>query len=162
METLTYDTILLYYKLFNNIILQDGEYSLPRELKVKILKNRFNTYTYYKEYHNFEIEEKNKLAINERYVTLVNKKRNKSEQEELEKLEADLYQVLRNRVNEVTLINIDYFTEEEFEKIIEVNVNNSPNIDNRIIPSEVFLTYIYDNLVDAIPYKIEFKEEAPN
>lgn len=164
VKILTLETILTYYKLLSNIQLVNEKFSLPIELKAKVLQNRFNTYFYYKEYFGY-IEKCKTELVTDRYIELLNKEnKTKKEISELNKIISDinikLEELSKEKVKETCIVKFEYFDDNEFDEIIKTNVENYPMVDNQHLSPEVFLTYVYDNLVIPIPYNIEYKEES--
>ncbi len=164
VKILTLETILTYYKLLSNIQLVNEKFSLPIELKAKVLQNRFNTYFYYKEYFRY-IEKCKTELVTDRYIELLNKEnKTKKEISELNKIISDinikLEELSKEKVKETCIVKFEYFDDNDFEELIKTNIENYPIINNQQLTPEVFLQYIFDNLVIPIPYNIEYKEES--
>jgi len=164
VKIISLNEIITYYKLLSNIQLVNEKYSLPIELKVKVLQNRFNIYPSYKNYIEYIENSKNEL-LTDRYNELLNKEnKTKKEISELNKIISDinikLEELSKEKLKETCIVKFEYFDDNDFEELIKTNVENYPNIDNQQLSPEIFLTYIFDTLVIPIPYNIEYKESS--
>jgi hypothetical protein len=164
LKILSLNEIIIYYELLSNILLKNEKYELPIELKIKVLQNRFNVYSNYKNYIEYIENNKNEL-FTDRYNELLNKK-DKSDEEisELNEIISDINikieKLSQEKLNETCIVKFEYFDDNDFEELIKTNIENYPIINNQQLTPEVFLQYIFDNLVIPIPYNIEYKEES--
>lgn len=164
LKILSLNEIIIYYELLSNILLKNEKYELPIELKIKVLQNRFSVYSNYKNYIEYIENNKNEL-FTDRYNELLNKK-DKSDEEisELNKIISDINikieKLSQEKLNETCIVKFEYFDDNDFEELIKTNIENYPIINNQQLTPEVFLQYIFDNLVISIPYNIEYKEES--
>lgn len=164
LKILSLNEIIIYYELLSNILLKNEKYELPIELKIKVLQNRFSVYSNYKNYIEYIENNKNEL-FTDRYNELLNKK-DKSDEEisELNEIISDINikieKLSQEKLNETCIVKFEYFDDNDFEELIKTNIENYPIINNQQLMPEVFLQYIFDNLVIPIPYNIEYKEES--
>lgn len=164
LKILSLNEIIIYYELLSNILLKNEKYELPIELKIKVLQNRFSVYSNYKNYIEYIENNKNEL-FTDRYNELLNKK-DKSDEEisELNEIISDINikieKLSQEKLNETCIVKFEYFDDNDFEELIKTNIENYPIINNQQLTPEVFLQYIFDNLVIPIPYNIEYKEES--
>lgn len=164
LKILSLNEIIIYYELLSNILLKNEKYELPIELKIKVLQNRFSVYSNYKNYIEYIENNKNEL-FTDRYNELLNKK-DKSDEEisELNEIISDINikieKLSQEKLNETCIVKFEYFDDNDFEELIKTNIENYPIINNQQLTPEVFLQYIFDNLVIPIPYNIEYKKES--
>lgn len=148
---LTINNAILKYNLLNCVKYSDEDISLSRELKVKIIKNKLNLDKTYKEFQQFQAN-----AIEEvktpRYNELASKPSRTPEEEEelknlLDELNTDLRNVLTPKSNEIVDVNLEFFTDEEFNSFLEVNINNSVTINGVPLPGEEYVIMVHNEFV---------------
>ena len=148
---LTINNAILKYNLLNCVKYADEGLSLSRELKIKIIKNKLNLDKIYKEFNQFQANAVEEVKT-PRYNELASKPERTPEEEEeakalLDELNIDLRNILTQKSSEVVDVNIEFFTEDEFNSFLEVNVNNSVVINGVPLPSEEYVIMVHNEFV---------------
>ena len=143
---------IVKYNLLNCVKYSDGEdYTLPRDLKIKIIRLKINFEKVFKEFNQYQTK-----AIEEiktpRYIELLNKKERTPEEEEeakklLEEMNQDLRNILTQKSQEIVDVNFDYFSEDEFNSFLEININNSVEINGVKLPAEEYVMLFHTEFV---------------
>lgn len=136
--------------VFTKILLKDGEKELPKELKVKIMRIRL-AYSKIKKNFDTEVQEFAEQLITDEYKELSSKERTSEENMIFEELSNSInseYQefLIQKGTEDVSMID-DTLTEEEYFKILEVNIENDIEINGNKILAPEFLELVYDMFV---------------
>lgn len=136
--------------VFTKILLKDGEKELSKELKVKIMRIRL-AYSKIKKNFDTEVQEFTEQLITDEYKELSSKERTPEENVIFEKLSNSInseYQefLIQKGIEDVSMID-DTLTEEEYFKILEVNIENDIEINGNKILAPEFLEIVYDMFV---------------
>lgn len=136
--------------VFTKILLKDGEKELPKELKVKIMRIRL-AYSKIKKNFDTEVQEFAEQLITDEYKELSSKERTSEENVIFEELNNSInseYQefLIQKGTEDVSMID-DTLTEEEYFKILEVNIENDIEINGNKILAPEFLEIVYDMFV---------------
>ena len=136
--------------VFTKILLKDNEKELPKELKVKIMRIRL-AYSKIKKNFDAEVQEFSEQLITDEYRELSNKERTLEETARFEELSNSInseYQefLIQKGTEDVSMID-DTLTEEEYFKILEVNIENDIEINGNKILAPEFLEIVYDMFV---------------
>lgn len=142
--------ILTRQNVFTKILLKDNEKELPKELKVKIMRIRL-AYSKIKKNFDIEAQEFAEQLITDEYKELSSKERTSEENVIFEELSNSInseYQefLIQKGTEDVSMID-DTLTEEEYFKILEVNIENDIEINGNKILAPEFLEIVYDMFV---------------
>lgn len=142
--------VLTRQNVFTKILLKDNEKELPKELKVKIMRIRL-AYSKIKKNFDTEVQEFAEQLITDEYKELSSKERTSEENVIFEELSNSInseYQefLIQKGTEDVSMID-DTLTEEEYFKILEVNIENDIEINGNKILAPEFLELVYDMFV---------------
>lgn len=142
--------VLTRQNVFTKILLKDNEKELPKELKVKIMRIRL-AYSKIKKNFDTEAQEFVEQLITDEYKELSSKERTSEENVIFEELSNSInseYQefLIQKGTEDVSMID-DTLTEEEYFKILEVNIENDIEINGNKILAPEFLELVYDMFV---------------
>lgn len=142
--------VLTRQNVFTKILLKDNEKELPKELKVKIMRIRL-AYSKIKKNFDAEVQEFTEQLITDEYKELSSKERTSEENVIFEELSNSInseYQefLIQKGTEDVSMID-DTLTEEEYFKILEVNIENDIEINGNKILAPEFLEIVYDMFV---------------
>jgi hypothetical protein len=142
--------VLTRQNVFTKILLKDNEKELPKELKVKIMRIRL-AYSKIKKNFDTEAQEFAEQLITDEYKELSSKERTSEENVIFEELSNSInseYQefLIQKGKEDVSMID-DTLTEEEYFKILEVNIENDIEINGNKIPAPEFLEIVYNMFV---------------
>jgi hypothetical protein len=142
--------VLTRQNVFTKILLKDNEKELPKELKVKIMRIRL-AYSKIKKNFDTEAQEFAEQLITDEYKELSSKERTSEENVIFEELSNSInseYQefLIQKGTEDVSMID-DTLTEEEYFKILEVNIENDIEINGNKILAPEFLELVYDMFV---------------
>lgn len=142
--------VLTRQNVFTKILLKDNEKELPKELKVKIMRIRL-AYSKIKKNFDTEVQEFTEQLITDEYKELSSKERTSEENMIFEELSnsinSEYQEFLIQKGTEDVLMIDDTFTEEEYFKILEVNIENDIEINGNKILAPEFLEIVYDMFV---------------
>lgn len=149
---LTLNNILLKYHLINSLLFIDGEYSVSRELKIKLIRYKFNFQKYFNEFNEIQQKYSEEVQTDE-YKELVNTQVRTEEQDKrltevLNSINGEYNSLINEKLNEE--IELDWYTpltEDEFNQLLEVNVEHSVNINGTQLSGDQFVSLIHDNLL---------------
>lgn len=142
--------VLTRQNVFTKILLKDNEKELPKELKVKIMRIRL-AYSKIKKNFDTEAQEFAEQLITDEYKELSSKERTSEENVIFEELSNSInseYQefLIQKGKEDVSMID-DTLTEEEYFKILEVNIENDIEINGNKILAPEFLEIVYNMFV---------------
>ena len=142
--------VLTRQNVFTKILLKDNEKELPKELKVKIMRIRL-AYSKIKKNFDTEVQEFAEQLITDEYKELSSKERTFEENVIFEELSNSInseYQefLIQKGTEDVSMID-DTLTEEEYFKILEVNIENDIEINGNKILAPEFLEIVYNMFV---------------
>lgn len=142
--------VLTRQNVFTKILLKDNEKELPKELKVKIMRIRL-AYSKIKKNFDTEVQEFAEQLITDEYKELSSKERTSEENVIFEELSNSInseYQefLIQKGTEDVSMID-DTLTEEEYFKILEVNIENDIEINGNKILAPEFLEIVYNMFV---------------
>ena len=149
---MTINNAVLRYNLIFVMKFIDGEYSLSRELKIKLIRLKLDLEKIRDEFVSFQQKAMEEIKTQE-YEELLNKE-NKTPEEvkHLEEVTAELNEELGKLIQEksnemVNVKSFDYLTEEEFNQILSVNVENNPTINGSKLDFDTYIELIYKNFL---------------
>ena len=149
---MTINNAVLRYNLISVMKFIDGEYSLSRELKIKLIRLKLDLEKIRDEFVSFQQKAMEEIKTQE-YEELLNKE-NKTPEEvkHLEEITAELNEELGKLIQEksnemVNVKSFDYLTEEEFNQILSVNVENNPTINGSKLDFDTYIELIYKNFL---------------
>ena len=127
----------------SKVLLEKEGKELPKELKVKIMRIRM-AYNKIKKNFDTEVQEFTEQLITDEYKELSSKERTPEENVIFEKLSNSInseYQefLIQKGTEDVSMID-DTLTEEEYFKILEVNIENDVEINGNKILAPEFLS----------------------
>lgn len=149
---MTINNAVLRYNLIFVMKFIDGEYSLSRELKIKLIRLKLDLEKIRDEFVSFQQKAMEEIKTQE-YEELLNKE-NKTPEEvkHLEEVTAELNEELGKLIQEksnemVNVKSFDYLTEDEFNQILSVNVENNPIINGSKLDFDTYIELIYKNFL---------------
>lgn len=149
---MTINNAVLRYNLISVMKFIDGEYSLSRELKIKLIRLKLDLEKIRDEFVSFQQKAMEEIKTQE-YEELLNKE-NKTPEEvkHLEEITAELNEELGKLIQEksnemVNVKSFDYLTEDEFNQILSVNVENNPTINGSKLDFDTYIELIYKNFL---------------
>ena len=147
MVKMTVNDIIIRHNFISKVLFKDGESSLSKDLKIKIMSMRID---YGKIHKNFDedIQEFTKGIIEDRFNEL-NEKPDKTEEEINEynglvnKYNNETNDYITQRANDEIEVKNYTFTKEEYNEILETNSSNDVTINNNKIEAPDFLEALY-------------------
>ena len=149
---MTINDAIFRYNLISVAKFIDGEYSLPRELKIKLIHWKLNLEKIKDEFVSFQEKAIEEIKTEE-YENLVNTEDKTPEEierlnEVVNSLNEELGKLISNKTNEIVEINsFNYLTEEEFSDFLGVNIENTPIINEKQLDSNTYIELFYKNFV---------------
>jgi len=148
------NSALLKYHIINSLIFVDGDYSVSRELKVKLIRYKFNFKKFFDEFNEIQSKYAEEVKTDE-YTELISiplKDRTKKQADRLDKLVQEINSEYNSLINQKLSeeVNTDWYTplnESEFDELLNVNVEHNVNINGTEINGTDFITLIHDNLL---------------
>lgn len=147
---MTINDALVRYNILASLKYKDGDYSLPRELKIKLIKLKLTFEKYYNDFNAYQEKCLEEVKTDE-YNTLVAIEEDKRTEEQKERI-ADVVNTLNAEMNELlfakTMEQIDvpefeYLTEDEFNFVLEVNIENEVNINGTQLDGGAYVDLIH-------------------
>ena len=148
------NSAILKYHIINSLIFTDGEYSISRELKIKLIRYKFNFKKFVDEFNEAQskyIEEVKTDEYNE-LISIPIEDRTKEQSDKLDKIVEDInniyYSLMNQKLSEE--VNTDWYTplnETEFDELLTVNIEHNVNINGTEFNGTDFITLIHDNLL---------------
>lgn len=144
--------LLTRQNVFTKLILKDCDKELPKELKVKVMRIRMSYAKIKRDFDNI-VNEFTEELITPEFRELAGVKERTHEEEvrfkELsDKFNSEYQEFLYQKgLEEVTNID-DYFTESEWEDLLEVNSGNDVEFNGVTVPAIEFLDIVYDLFVN--------------
>jgi hypothetical protein len=149
---MTYNDAITKYNIISNIVLTDGDSELPKELKVKIVRNRIKLNKIKKEWDECMGEAIEQFKTEEYHTLIAKENRNDKEQKKLEKIvdkiNAEFNEFVENKAQEELDINIDSFNSAEFDEIIAINASHTAVINGKEIDGITLMEFFSDNFVN--------------
>lgn len=149
---MTVNEALVKQNFITKVLLKNGEDSLTKELKVKIMNMRIKLGKVKKDFDS-DVQEAIKDLTPEGFVELAQKQDRTEEeeakfQEQNKKLNED-YQAFVIERGKDTIDLETVLTEDEYAQILEVNADNDVEINGQKLPAPDFLEVIYSLFVEA-------------
>ena len=148
------NSALLKYHIINSLIFVDGNYSVSRELKVKLIRYKFNFKKFFDEFNEIQSKYAEEVKTDEynELVSIPIKDRTKKQDDRLDKLVQEINSEYNSLINQKLSeeVNTDWYTplnETEFDELLNVNVEHNVNINGTEINGTDFVTLIHDNLL---------------
>lgn len=148
---MTTNEALVKHNFITKIILKNGDESLTKELKVKVMNMRIKLGKVKKDFDN-DVQEAIKDLTPDGFPELAQKsERTEEEEAKLQEMNKKLnedYQafVIERGKDEVDVVAT--FTEDEYAQILEVNVDNDVDINGQKLSAPDFLEAIYSLFVE--------------
>lgn len=148
---MTTNEALVKHNFITKIILKNGDESLTKELKVKVMNMRIKLGKVRKDFDN-DVQEAIKDLTPEGFPELAQKsERTEEEEAKLQEMNKKLnedYQafVIERGKDEVDVVAT--FTEDEYAQILEVNADNDVDINGQKLSAPDFLEAIYSLFVE--------------
>lgn len=148
---MTTNEALVKQNFITRIILKNGDASLTKELKVKIMNMRIKLGKVRKDFDN-DVQEAIKDLTPEGFAELAQKSERTEEeeakfQEQNKKLNEDYQAFVIERGKDTVEIEAS-LTEDEYEQILEVNADNDVDINGQKLSAPDFLEAIYSLFVE--------------
>lgn len=142
---------LIRYNLLNNVKYVDEDYSLSRELKVKLIRLKLDLEKTYNDFNTFQqkaLEEVKTPRYNE---LLANENRSDEENAELQtvinEINEDLNKIVLKKAEEEVNVNFTYLTNDEYNEFLSVNINNEVTINGVKLSAEEYVSLFYHKFV---------------
>lgn len=133
---MTYNEAISRYNVISNILMKDGDVELDRALKVKIIKTRTQLSKAKREWDLIIEDTVNQLKSTYGITDT-------TPQEEIMKVEGkmneDLQAVMNEQATMDVFIDLDLFTEDEYNDIVNVNVEHDAVINGQMLDSATLL-----------------------
>lgn len=133
---MTYNEAISRYNVISNILMKDGDVELDRALKVKIIKTRTQLSKAKREWDLIIEDTVNQLKSTYGITDT-------TPQEEIMKVEdkmnKDLQAVMNEQATMDVFIDLDLFTEDEYNDIVNVNVEHDAVINGQMLDSATLL-----------------------
>lgn len=133
---MTYNEAISRYNVISNILMKDGDVELDRALKVKIIKTRTQLSKAKREWDLIIEDTVNQLKSTYGITDT-------TPQEEIMKVEdkmnEDLQAVMNEQATMDVFIDLDLFTEDEYNDIVNVNVEHDAVINGQMLDSATLL-----------------------
>lgn len=133
---MTYNEAISRYNVISNILMKDGDVELDRALKVKIIKTRTQLSKAKREWDLIIEDTVNQLKSTYEITDTTS-------QEEIMKVEdkmnKDLQAVMNEQATMDVFIDLDLFTEDEYNDIVNVNVEHDAVINGQMLDSATLL-----------------------
>jgi len=152
MIEMTTNDVVIRHNFISKILFKDNDFSLSKDLKIKIMSMRIEYGKVHKVFDE-DIKEFTTAIISDRFNELANNpNRTEEENDEYNSL-VDQYnqetnEYVSHRMMDPVNVNEYYFTTDEYSEILEANASNDVVINDRKIPAPDFLEAIYDLFVD--------------
>lgn len=147
---MTINDALVRYNILSSLKYKDGDYSLPRELKIKLIKLKLAFEKYYNDFNAYQEKCLEEVKTDE-YNTLVAIEEDKRTEEQRNRL-AEVVNALNAEMNEllfaktmevIDVVEFNYLTEDEFNSVLEVNIENEVNINGTQLDGGAYVDLIH-------------------
>ena len=148
---------IMRYNLLTPLKYKDGDYSLSRDLKIRLIKLKieldkvFNDFNAYQEkcIEAVKTDEYNKL------IEIPENDRTKEQNEKLDEivrnLNDEMNELLSKKSQEMIQVNaFDYLSEDEFEQVLEVNVDNEVTINGNTIDGATYISLLHQGFTKPV------------
>lgn len=148
---MTLGNIILRYKVLQNIAFKTNEYSLDMDTKVKILNMRIYFGKFVTELQE-DVKKFSEQILPDNVKALVHKQyKSKEDELKIESIKQQYSQeqqcYIRQRECEEVTVKQFNITEEEFNQIVKVNIDNSIEINGTKLSGPDFLEIVYNLFV---------------
>ena len=143
--------VLTKQNVLSQIVLESLGKSLPKDVKVKVMRIRMS-YSKIKKNFDAEVQEFTQDLITDEYKNL-NNKQDRTEEEETRLIEMQVkinseYQEFLNQKGKEEVLDLnDSFSESEYFEIVDINSGNNVEINGNKIKAADFLEIFYDLFV---------------
>lgn len=151
---MTTNEVLTKQNFLTKLVLTNGNATLSKELKVKVMKMRIE-YAKVRKAFDEDLQEFVKDLAPERFKELQQKpedERTDAEKQELEdlttKINSDYNAYIIQRGKDEVTINTTSFTNDEFNELVEVNAGNDVEINGTKLSAADFLEILYSLFVE--------------
>lgn len=149
---MTVNDAILRYNLIAAMKFIDGDYSISRDLKIKLIRYKIDLEKVKNDFVAFQEKAMEEIKTEE-YKTLFNKE-NKTEEESQKLVEIanglneELGKLISNKTMEtVNVKSFEFLTEDEFNEILSVNIENSPLINSNQLDANTYVELIHNVFV---------------
>lgn len=149
---MTTNDAIIRYNFISKLAFKDGDASLSKELKIKIMSMRIEFGKINKVFEE-DVQEFTKGILEDRFNELQSKgDRNEEEEKEfndyINKYNGETNDYINKRALDEVEVNEYEFSEEEFAEIMETNAEKDVTINNQTLKAPDFLEAIYDLFVN--------------
>ena len=151
MQKMTTNDVIIRHNFISKVIFKDGDATLSKNLKVKIMSMRIE----YGKIHKFfdeDVQEFTKGIIDDRFNEL-SQKSDRTEEETKEyndlinKYNNETNDYINSRATDVVEVKEFSFDMDEYSEILETNSSNDVTINDTKIPAPDFLEVLYELFV---------------
>ena len=145
---MTINNAVLRYNLLSVMRFIDGEYSLSRDLKIKLIRLKLDLEKIRDDFVSFQQKAMEEIKTAE-YEELLHKEEKTAEEvQHLEEITAELNEELGKLIQEksnemIDVKSFNYLTDDEFNQILSVNVENNPTINGSQLNFDTYIELIY-------------------
>ena len=149
---MTTNEILAKHNFITKVIFKNGDDSLSKDLKVKIMAMRIE-YSKVRKSFDEDVQEFIKGVTPEGFAELQQKQNKSTEetdrlQEMIDKINSEYNSYIQTRGKEEVKINNTSLTEDEYNEIVVVNSDNDVEINGQTIQAPDFLEILYSLFVE--------------
>lgn len=159
---MTINDALIRYNILASLKYKDGDYSLPRDLKIKLIKCKIALEKIFNDFNAFQEKCLSELKTDE-YNDLVSIEEDKRTDEQktrltevVNSLNQEMNELLFNKsMEEVDVHEFEYLSDEDFNSVLEVNVENEVTINGRTIDGGAYVDLIHQAFTTKEEEKVE-------
>lgn len=149
---MTTNEVLAKHNFITKVIFKNGDDSLSKDLKVKIMAMRIE-YSKVRKSFDEDVQEFIKEVTPEGFAELQQKQNKSAEetdrlQEMIDKINSEYNSYIQTRGKEEVKINNTSLTEDEYNEIVVVNSDNDVEINGQTIQAPDFLEILYSLFVE--------------
>ena len=141
---------LIRYNILASLKYKDGDYSLPRDLKIKLIKCKISLEKIFNDFNSYQEKCLSEVKTDE-YNDLIAIEEDKRTDEQKKRLEEvvgtlnqEMNELLFNKtMEEVDVPEFEYLSSKEFDSVLEVNIENEVTINGRTIDGGGYVDLIH-------------------
>ena len=158
---------LIRYNILASLKYKDGDYSLPRDLKIRLIKCKIALEKIFNEFNSFQEKCLNEVKTDE-YNDLVAIEEDKRTEEQKTRLEEvvntlnqEMNELLFNKtMEEVDVPEFEYLSSEDFDSVLEVNIENEVTINGKEIDGGAYVDLIHQAFTTTEEVKETSEDEV--
>ena len=148
---LTTNDVIIRHNFITKIVFKDGDSSLSKDLKIKIMSARIDYGKIHKIFDD-DVQEFTKGILEDRFNELQNKEKRTDEEEKefnslIDKYNRETNEYISKRALDEVDVKDFELSKDEYEEILETNSSNDVEINGQKINAPDFLEVIYELFV---------------